>query len=91
MDKNILYKGNDKDVLFVDLCQIIDTTKQRISTTVNSGLTLMYWGIGNRINSEVLGHERAEYGKQIVSAVSSQLRDKYGRKGYELRNIQRMM
>ena len=39
----------------------------------NVGLTLMYWHIGERINREVLGNERAEYGKRIVSAVSTRL------------------
>ena len=51
----------------------------------------MYWHIGERINREVLGNERAEYGKQIVSTVSTQLRAAYGTKGFELRNVRRMM
>ena len=51
----------------------------------------MYWHIGERINREVLGNERAEYGKQIVSAVSTQLQAEYGKKGLEPRSIWRMM
>ncbi len=51
----------------------------------------MYWHIGERINREVLGNERAEYGKQIVSQVATQLQFEYGKKGFELRNIRRMM
>lgn len=39
----------------------------------NARLTLMYWHICECINREVLGNERAEYGKRIVSAVSTQL------------------
>jgi len=39
----------------------------------NVGLTLMYWHIGERINREVLGNERATYGKQIVATVSRQM------------------
>jgi hypothetical protein len=51
----------------------------------------MYWHIGERINREVLGNERADYGKQIVSAVSTQLQVEYGKKGLEPRSIWRMM
>lgn len=38
----------------------------------------------------MLGNQRAEYGKQIVSTVSTQLTKEYGR-GFELRNLRRMM
>ena len=51
----------------------------------------MYWHIGERINREVLGNERAEYGKQIVLTVSRQLQSEYGDKGFEPRTIRRMM
>ena len=34
---------------------------------------MMYWHIGERINREVLDNQRAEYGKQIVSQVATQL------------------
>ncbi len=81
---------NQNQALFSDLCSIIDKTRHRVATTVNSGMTLMYWGIGNRINTEVLGNERAEYGKKIVVTVSQQLQERYG-KGYEPRTIRRMM
>jgi predicted nuclease of restriction endonuclease-like (RecB) superfamily len=51
----------------------------------------MYWHIGERINREVLGNSRAEYGKRIVSEVSTQLQTEYGHKGFEERTIRRMM
>lgn len=74
-----------------DLRKIIDGARGRVASTANYELTLMYWHIGERINREVLGNERAEYGKQIVSTVSTQLREAYGTKGFELRNVRRMM
>ena len=40
--------------------------------TVNVENTLIYWHIGDRINKNVIHDERAEYGKQIVSIVSTQ-------------------
>ena len=51
----------------------------------------MYWHIGERINRDVLGSHRAEYGKQIVSTVSAQLQEEFSSKGFAKRNIHRMM
>ena len=59
--------------LINDLRQIIDSARSRVAATANYELTAMYWHIGNRINSDVLGNERAEYGKQIVAQVARQL------------------
>ena len=59
--------------LFKDVCQIIVASRQRVAISVNSELTLMYWHIGERINKEVLHDQRAEYGKAIVSTLSTQL------------------
>ena len=77
--------------LINDLRQIINAARSRVAATANYELTAMYWHIGDRINNEVLGNERAEYGQQIVSAVSTQLQTEYGKKGFESRSIWRMM
>jgi len=42
------------------------------------------------VNSVLLGGERAEYGKRIVTALSSQLMEKYG-KAFDIHNLRRMM
>jgi len=77
--------------LVEDLRQIIEQARGRVASTVNSELTMMYWHIGERINRDVLGNQRAEYGKQIVSTVSTQLQEEYGAKGFDEKNIRRMM
>lgn len=77
--------------LMQDLRQIIEQARCRVAATANYELTMMYWHIGERINREVLGNKRAEYGKQIVSTVATQLQADYGKKGFEIRNIRRMM
>jgi len=89
-DNNMEVQGASS-VLMKDLRQIIDSTRQRVAVTANAELTMMYWHIGERINREVLGNQRAEYGKRIVSTVATQLQELYGSKGFELRNIRRMM
>ena len=75
--------------LLKDLRQIIDAARTHVAVTANYELTAMYWHIGNRINNEVLGNERAEYGKQIVAQVARQ--EEYGAKGFDEKSIRRMM
>ena len=77
--------------LIHDLRQIIEQARGHVAATANYALTMMYWHIGERINSEVLGNQRAEYGKQIVSQIARQLQEEYGKKGFEERTIRRMM
>ena len=80
-----------QESLIQDLRQIIEQARGHVAATANYALTMMYWHIGERINREVLGNHRADYGKQIVSAVSTQLQTEYGKKGFETRSIWRMM
>ena len=77
--------------LIQDLRQIIEQARGQVAATANYTQTMMYWHIGERINREVLGNQRAEYGKQIVSQVSTQLQEEYGKNGFEPRSIWRMM
>jgi len=79
-----------ENILFFNVVQIIENRKINIISAANSQIVLMFWEIGNYINSVILGMERAEYGKKIVSTVSSQLQQKYGNE-YYVRNIRRMM
>ena len=77
--------------LLQDLRQIIEHARGHVASTVNYALSIMYWKIGKRINNEILENRRAEYGKQIVASVARQLREEYGSKGFDEKNIHRMM
>jgi predicted nuclease of restriction endonuclease-like (RecB) superfamily len=85
---NLQYNSQN---LISDLRQIIDKSRQHVATTANYELTMMYWHMGERINREILGNERAEYGKKIVTQVAAQLQKEYETKGFDTRNIRRMM
>ena len=65
--------------LFAEVCRIIDEARQNVAIAANSALTMMYWHIGKIIDSHVLNNQRAEYGQQIVSALSTQLTELYGK------------
>lgn len=67
------------DSLFQDIGKLIDTAKQRAASAVNAELTLLYWQVGKRIETEVLKGQRAEYGKQVIQSLSLQLTQVYGR------------
>ena len=54
----------------VDLRQLIDRARQRAAVAVNTELTLLYWHIGKRLQKDVAGGERAEYGKQIIKTLN---------------------
>ncbi|MCF2504227.1 PDDEXK nuclease domain-containing protein [Dyadobacter sp. CY107] len=58
--------------------QLIKESRARVAVAVNAEITMLYYQIGKRINEDVLGNSRAEYGKQIVSALSADLIAEYG-------------
>jgi predicted nuclease of restriction endonuclease-like (RecB) superfamily len=59
--------------LINELRQMIDEARQFVAAAVNTGLTMLYWRIGKRINDEILQGKRAEYGKEIIVTLSRQL------------------
>ena len=73
-----------------DIRVLIEQSRQQVAVAVNTGMTLMYWHIGERINREVLGGERAAYGKQIVATISQQLTAEYGGSQFSVKNLNRM-
>lgn len=72
--------------LIEEIRTLIDTTRQRVATQVNTELTLLYWQIGKLIYTEVLAEQRAEYGKQVISTLAKQLTTEYG-KGWSERHL----
>lgn len=64
--------------VFTEIRQLIEETRRSVAVAVNAGLTMLYWEVGRRINEEVLGNERAEYGKQVIAELSARLTEEYG-------------
>lgn len=76
--------------LLADVRELILTAREAVARTVNTGLTLLYWEIGTRIRRDILQEKRAEYGEQIVHALSAQLEAEFG-PGFTKRNLFNMM
>jgi len=73
-----------------DLRDLITETRSAVAVTVNAGMTLLYWRVGVRIRREILRNERAEYGEQILHALSAKLRAEFG-EGFGFRNLFNMV
>ena len=76
--------------LLGDIRQLIKSSRAKLAVTVNSALTMLYWHIGQRIRTEVLGSERATYGEQMVPALARQLEADYGR-GFSVKNLRHLL
>ena len=76
--------------LFNEIKTLIDSARQRAAVAVNAELTLLYWQVGQRISSELLGGKRAEYGQQVLPSLAKQLTSQYGR-GWTARNLANMV
>jgi hypothetical protein len=81
---------NPSKVLYNDIRQLIEESKEYIANTANSSLAYLHWRIGKRINVDVLKNKRAIYVKRIVVSAIRQLEKQYGR-GFDEKNIRRMM
>jgi hypothetical protein len=64
--------------LLSDIRLLIGSAKSHLAQTANAVLVTLYWNIGKQIKTGILGNERAQYGKEIVSTLSKQLTAEYG-------------
>ena len=80
----------DDTALLGDVRSLIEASRQRVATTVNTELALLYWQIGTRIRQDVLRDERAEYGKQVVEGLAARLTEEFG-PGFTKANIRHML
>ena len=76
--------------LLQDIRDLIEDARNTVASTVNKALTMLYWRVGKRIDQESLKGSRAEYGENIVHALSAQLQSEYGQ-GFTKRNLFNMI
>jgi hypothetical protein len=76
--------------LVADIRRLIETARQNVAIAVNTGLTILYWQIGNRICRGILKEKRADYGRKIVVTLSRQLTEDYGN-NFNEKNLRRMI
>ncbi len=79
-----------KRSLVNDISRMIEEARSAVALTVNAGLTILYWQIGLRIRKDILAHQRAEYGKQILVTLSQELMPQFGR-GFSDKSLRHMV
>ena len=66
--------------LVKDIGNLLSVGKAKAAQRVNTVLVHTYWNIGKRVvEYEQQGNEKAEYGSEILSILSKDLKDKYGK------------
>lgn len=76
--------------LLADVRELIVQAREGVAQTVNAGLVLHYWHVGQRIREDILRAKRAEYAKELVVTLSQQLTAEFG-SGYSRSNLARMI
>lgn len=76
--------------LVADVRGMIEQTRSQVARVVNAGMTLLYWRIGKRVQVEILGNQRAEYGQEILATLSQELTNDYG-SGFSYSALTRMV
>lgn len=84
---SIMAKYVKTDNILKDMCGIIESSQKAAYQAVNTALVQRNWLLGYRIAEEELGgEERSEYGLKIISEISKELTQLYG-KGYDRSNL----
>lgn len=83
-------KALTKKGVYSEIRELIASARQRVAVAVNAELTMLYWNVGKRINEEILGSKRADYGKQVVETLAVELIDEFG-PAWNAKQLRRMM
>ena len=69
------------------MVELLEESRRTSARTVNSIMTATYWEIGRRIvELEQRGADRAEYGKELLARLATDLTSRFGR-GFSKRNL----
>jgi hypothetical protein len=79
-----------RPALLGDIRALIEVSRQRVASAVNSELALLFWRIGHRIHTYFLNGQRAGYGEEILPTLAAQLVRDYGR-SFADKNLRRMV
>ena len=76
--------------LFKQIAEIVETARKSVVRTTNSTMVTTYYLVGMRIvEHEQAGEIRAQYAKRILSSLSKQLKERFG-KGFSVDNLENM-
>lgn len=69
-----------------DVVGMVASARQRVAVAVNREVSMLYWLVGQRILRDILGNERAAYGKRVIETVAGRLTEEFG-SGWSVRHL----
>ncbi len=76
--------------LIEKITRLVENTRNKVAVYLNAETSIMYWYIGNYIESELKQKDKIKYGKQILATLSQELTQKLG-KGFSYSALTRMV
>lgn len=89
MVKEVIFNDKEVNPIFEEIKGLINDSKNRVYTAVNTEMLNLYWNIGKVIMEIQNGNERATYGDAVLEKLSEKLTDEFG-KGFSSRNLRTM-
>ncbi len=74
---------------YENIKKLMNESRQRVLTYVNTTMLFTYWNIGKMIVEEQGGSSKAKYGDKLISELSKQMTFDFG-KGFDERNLRHM-
>ena len=80
---------NSEEAVINEVKRIIEESKKKVVSYVNTTLLFTYWNIGKLIVEYQGGKERAKYGDRLIERLSIELTKEYG-SGFDKSNLRYM-
>ena len=77
---------NNEEVIIKEVKSLIEESKHKIVSYVNTTLLFTYWNIGKKIIEYQGGKEKAKYGDKFIERLSKELTNEYG-SSYSVRSL----
>jgi hypothetical protein len=80
---------NSEEAVINEVISIIEESKKKVASYVNTTLLITYWNIGKLIVEYQGDNERTKYGDRLIERLSIELISRYG-SGFTKSNLKRM-
>ncbi len=89
MENELILTDENINPIFEEIRGLINTSRNRVYSAVNTEMLNLYWNIGKIIMEIQQGNERASYGDAVLEKLSKKLTNEFG-KGFSSRNLRTM-
>ena len=89
MNSKIILSDENINPIFEEIKGLINTSRNKVYTAVNTEMLNLYWSIGKIIMEIQDGNERAAYGDAVLNKLSEKITKEFG-KGFSIINLRRM-